>query len=118
MQLADVAAVATVVALLILAYVQAKPAINRWATVSFLRIYSELHWDDLLTREQAKELPWPRRLRRWKRNRIFHFVQHLMTRAHRITNTTSSSNLAPYSTTRSSCRYRPTATRWWLKRQP
>ena len=85
MQLADVAAVATVVALLILAYVQAKPAINRWATVKFLRIHSELHWDDLLTREQAKELPWPRRLRRWKRNRMFHLVQHLMTRAHRIT---------------------------------
>ena len=84
MQLADVAAVATVVALLILAYVRAKPAINRWATVKFLRIYSELHWDDLLTREQAKELPWPRRLRRWRRNRMFHLVQHLMTRAHRI----------------------------------
>ena len=85
MQLADVAAVATVVALLILAYVQAKPAINRWATVKFLRIYRELHWDDLLTREQARELPWPRRLRRWRRNRMFHLVQHLMTRAHRIT---------------------------------
>ena len=85
MQLGDVAAVATVVALLILAYVQAKPAINRWATVKFLRIYSELHWDDLLTPEQAKELPWPRRLRRWRRNRMFHLVQHLMTRAHRIT---------------------------------
>ena len=85
MQLADVAALAAVVALLILAYVHAKPAINRWATIKFLRIYSELHWDDLLTREQARELPWPRRLRRWRRNRMFHLVQHLMTRAHRIT---------------------------------
>lgn len=84
MQLADIAAVATVVALLILAYVHAKPAINRWATVKFLRIYSELHWDDLLTREQARELPWSRRLRRWRRNRTFRLVQRLMTRAHRI----------------------------------
>ena len=84
MQLADAAAIATVVALLILAYVHAKPAMNRWATVKFLRIYSELHWDDLLTREQARELPWPRRLRRWRRDRTFRLVQRLMTRAHRI----------------------------------
>ena len=84
MQLGDVAAIATVVALLILVYVHAKPAINRWATVKFLRIYSELHWDDLLAREQARELPWPRRLRRWRRNRTFRLVQRLMTRAHRI----------------------------------
>ena len=84
MQLGDVAAVATVVALLILVYVHAKPAINRWATIKFLRIYSELHWDDLLAHEQARELPWPRRLRRWRRNRTFRLVQRLMTRAHRI----------------------------------
>ena len=84
MQLGDVAAIATVVALLILAYVHAKPAISRWATVKFLRIYSELHWDDLLTREQAREFPWPRRLRRWRRNRTFRLVQRLMMRAHRI----------------------------------
>ena len=84
MQLGDVAAIATVVALLILAYVHAKPAINRWATIRFLRIYSELHWDDLLTREQARELFWPRRLRRWRWNRSFRLVQRLMTRAHRI----------------------------------
>ena len=84
MQLGEIAAVATVVALLILAYVHAKPAINRWATVKFLRVYSELHWDDLLTREQARELPWPIRLCRWRRNRTFRLVQHLMTRAHRI----------------------------------
>ena len=84
MQLGDVAAIATVVALLILAYVHAKPAISRWATVKFLRIYSELHWDDLLTREQAREFPWPRRLRRWRQNRTFRLVQRLMMRAHRI----------------------------------
>ena len=84
MQLADVAAVATVVALLILVYVHAKPAVNRWATVKFLRVYSEMHWDDLLTREQARALPWPRGLRRWRRNRVFRLTHHLMTRAHRI----------------------------------
>ena len=84
MQLADVAAVATVVALLILAYVHAKPAINRWATVKFLRVYSELHWDDLLAPAQARALPWPRRLRRWWRNRVFLLTQRLMTRIHRI----------------------------------
>lgn len=84
MQLGDVAAIATVVALVILAYVHAKPAINRWATVKFLRIYSEMHWDDLLTREPARALPWPRRLRRWKRSRVFRLTHHLMTRANRI----------------------------------
>ncbi|MYI07508.1 MAG: hypothetical protein F4059_09405 [Gemmatimonadetes bacterium] len=84
MQLADAAAIATVVALLILAYVHAKPAINRWATVKFLRIYSEIQGDDLLTREQARALPWPRRLRRSRRNRVFRLTHHLMTRAHRI----------------------------------
>lgn len=84
MQLADVAAVATVVALLILAYVHAKPAINRWATVKFLRVYSEIHWDDLLAPERARALPLPRRLRRWRRNRVFLLTQRLMARAHRI----------------------------------
>ena len=84
MQLADVAAVATVVALLILAYIHAKPAVNRWAAVKFLRVYSELHWDDLLAPEQARALPWPRTLRRWRRNRVFRLTHHLMTRAHRI----------------------------------
>jgi len=83
-QLVNVAAIATVVALLILAYVHAKPAINRWATVKFLRVYSEMHWDDLLTREQARALPRRRRLRRWRRNRVFRLTHHLMTRAHRI----------------------------------
>ncbi|MCY4104327.1 MAG: hypothetical protein OXG55_13870 [bacterium] len=84
MQLADVAAIATVVALLILAYVHAKPAINRWATVKFLRLYSEMHWADLLAREQARALPRRRRLRRWRQNRGFCLTHHLMTRAHRI----------------------------------
>ena len=84
MQLADVAAIATVVALLILAYVHAKPAINRWATVKLLRIHCEAHPEDLLAREQAREPPWPRWLRRWRRNRMYRLVQRLMTRAHRI----------------------------------
>ena len=84
MQLEDAAAIATVFALLIPAYVHAKPAINRWATVKFLWIYSELQWDDLLTREQARQLPWQKRLRRWRRIRMYRLVQHLMTRAHRI----------------------------------
>lgn len=84
MQLADAAAIATVVALLILAYVHAKPAINRWATVKFLRIHCEIDWDDLLTREQARQLPGRKRLRRWRRVRTFRLVQRLMTKAHRI----------------------------------
>ena len=84
MQLEEVAAVATVVALLILAYVHAKRAINRWATAKFLRSYSELHMEDLLTREQALGLPWPQRLRRARRHRVYRLVQRLTTRAHCI----------------------------------
>ncbi len=84
MALGDVAAVATVVALLIVAYVHAKPAINRWATVKFLRIQCEIDRDDLLAREQVRRLPWRNRLRRWRRTREFRLVQRLMTRAHRI----------------------------------
>ena len=84
MQLADAAAVATVVALLILAYVHAKPAINRWATVKFLRFHCDVHGEDLLTREQARQLPWRKRLRRSRRGHMYRRVQRLMTRAHRI----------------------------------
>ncbi len=84
MALGDVAAVATVVALLIVAYVHAKPAINRWASVKFLRIQCEIDWDDLLAREQARQLPWRKRLRRWRRTRMFRLVQRLMTRTRRI----------------------------------
>ena len=84
MTLGDVAAVETIVARPIVACVAAKRAINRWATIKFLRIQCEIDWNDLLTREQARHLAWRTRLRRWRRTCVFRLVQRLMTRAHRI----------------------------------
>lgn len=84
MTLGDVAAVETIVARPIVVCVAAKRAINRWATVKYLRIQCEIDWNDLLTPEQARHLAWRTRLRRWRRTCIFRLVQRLMTRAHRI----------------------------------
>ncbi len=84
MPLGAIGNAATVCSLLILVYVHTKPAANRWATVKFLRTLSELRVENLLTREQARSLQWPRRLHRARRQFVFRLVQRLMTRAHRI----------------------------------
>ena len=51
------AAWAAVLSLPLLTYTLAKPRVNRWAAVKFLRIYHEIGSDDLYTREQARSLP-------------------------------------------------------------
>ena len=83
--LGAIGSAATTVALLILVYTQAKPAMNRWATVKYLRSYYELTFEDLITPEQARALPWARRLRRaWRDKFVIPFVARVMTRQHRI----------------------------------
>ena len=49
MSLEAFAHIATVVTLMILVYVQAKPAINRWATIRYLRCYYEFLDDIYIT---------------------------------------------------------------------
>ena len=83
--LGAIGSAATTVALLILVYTQAKPAMNRWPTVKYLRSYYELTFEDLITPEQARALPWARRLRRaWRDKFVIPFVARMMTRQHRI----------------------------------
>ena len=52
--LGAVGSAATTVALLILVYTQAKPAVNRWATVKYLRSYCGLTFQDLITPELTR----------------------------------------------------------------
>lgn len=84
MTLEAVGDLATVAALLILVYVQDKPAINRWATVRFLRGHYEIHPDDLVPIEPSRSLNWSRRLGRVRRSTMFRFAQTCMTREQRI----------------------------------
>ena len=60
-ELETFAHVAAVVALLILAYVHAKPAVNRSATIRYLRKSDEVELDDLLTADPPCGLPLRRR---------------------------------------------------------
>ena len=75
--------IATVAALLILVYVTAKPAVNRWATVKFLRAIYNASLDDLQT-GPLHALPLRRRVAVLKRRLWYRLYQHLMTKAHRI----------------------------------
>ena len=81
--LGDIGSLATVVALLILVYVTAKPTVNRWATVKFLRAYYEASMDDFLT-SPPDNLPLKRRIALKRRRFFYRLYQHLMTKAHRI----------------------------------
>ena len=89
------AALAAVLSLPLLTYTLAKPRVNRWAAVKFLRIYHEIDGDDLYTREQARSLPFRRRLRRWWRRVEHRSVQWLMTRHDRIRHRTLIDQLGP-----------------------
>jgi len=83
MNLGDIGDLATVIALLILVYVTAKPTVNRWATVKFLRAYYEAPMDDFLT-SPLGSLPLKRRVAVKRRRFYFRLYQRLMTKAHRI----------------------------------
>ena len=83
MNLADLGDLATVGALLILVYVTAKPTVNRWATVKFLRAIYEAPIDDLLT-GPLDGLQRKRRLARSWREFLRRCYQRLMTKAHQI----------------------------------
>ena len=83
MTLGDIGDLATVVALLILVYITAKPTVNRWATVKFLRAIHEATWDDFLT-SPPSDLPMKRRIARSRRKALLLLYQRLMTKVHRI----------------------------------
>ena len=71
--------IATVVTLMILVYVQAKSAINRWATIRWLRCYYEFHDDIFVTPKDSRRLSWAQRLRRIKRG-TFRFIAFFLMR--------------------------------------
>ena len=79
-----VAHVATVVALIILAYVHAKPSVNRWAAIRYLRKTYEVGLDDLLTADSPGGLPLRQRAARARRRLMYHCYQSLMTLPHRV----------------------------------
>ena len=63
MTLESFAHLATVVTLMILVYVQAKPTINRWATIRYLRYGYEFFDDFFVTPKEHQHSSWPERLR-------------------------------------------------------
>ena len=70
MTLESFAHLATVVTLMILVYVQAKPAVNRWATIRYLRCWYEFRDDILVTPREVRRFSWARRLRRAQRRAL------------------------------------------------
>ena len=80
MSLEAFAHIATVVTLMILVYVQAKPAINRWATIKYLRCYYEFLDDIYITPKESLHSSWPERLRRIKRGALRYSALALMRR--------------------------------------
>ena len=80
MSLEAFAHIATVVTLMILVYVQAKPAINRWATIRYLRCYYEFLDDIYITPKESLHSSWPERLRRIKRGALRYGALALMRR--------------------------------------
>ena len=75
---------ATVVTLMILVYVQTKPAINKWATIRYLRCHYEFDLDIFLTPGEARGLPLVERLRRSLRAILRFIAWALMPRADHI----------------------------------
>ena len=80
MSLEAFAHIATVVTLMILVYVQAKPAINRWATIRYLRCYYEFLDDIYITPKESLYSSWSERLRRTKRGALRYSALALMRR--------------------------------------
>ena len=80
MTLESFAHFATVVTLMILVYVQAKPAVNRWATIRYLRCCHEFRDDILVTPLEVRRFSWARRLRRAQRGVLRGFAFMLMRR--------------------------------------
>ena len=80
MTLESFAHLATVVTLMILVYVQAKPAINRWATIRYLRWCHEFRDDLLATPREVRLDSWARRLSRAQRGVRRGFAFMLMRR--------------------------------------
>ena len=70
MSLEAFAHITTVVTLMILVYVQAKPAINRWATIRYLRCRYEFYDDIFVTPREFRGLSRAKRLRRIKRETL------------------------------------------------
>ena len=70
MSLEAFAHIATVVTLMILVYVQAKPAINRWAAIRYLRCRYEFYDDLFVTPREFRGLSWAKRLRLIKRETL------------------------------------------------
>ena len=71
---------ATVVTLMILVYVQAKPAVNKWATIRYLRCFYEFHDDIFITPRESQRSSWAKRLRRAKRGTLRFAAFALMSR--------------------------------------
>ena len=84
MTLEDGGDLATVAALLILVYVTAKPTLNRWAAVKFLRTYYEAPIEDFLTSDPPEGLPRKVRVARSTRRIFRRFYHQLMTKVDRI----------------------------------
>ena len=84
MTLESFAHLATVVTLMILVYVQAKPAVNRWATIRYLRWCHEFPDDLLATPREVRLDSWARRLSRAQRGVRRGFAFMLMRRVDHI----------------------------------
>ena len=84
MPLETIGTLASVATLVVVLYIQVKPAVNRWATVRYLLLSSEIHVYDLLTREQARSLSRTILIRRLRRGVQYLLYQYLMTRADRL----------------------------------
>lgn len=81
MTLESFAQLATVVTLMILVYVQAKPAVNRWATIRYLRCCYEFFDDFFVTPKEYRHSSWTERLRHAARLALRYFALFLMPRA-------------------------------------
>ena len=84
MTLESFAHIATVVTLMILVYVQAKPAVNRWAIIRYLRCYYEFLDDIYITPMEIQRLSLKKRLRLAKRGIIRYVALAMMGRANLI----------------------------------
>ena len=76
--------IATVITLMILVYVQAKPTLKKWATIRYLRCHYEFTVDLCLTPEEARRLPAMERLRRARRGTLRFVAFVLMPRVDHV----------------------------------
>ena len=117
MTLESFAHLATVVTLMILVYVQAKPAVNRWAAIRYLRWCHEFRDDLLATPREVRLDSWARRLSRAQRGVRRGFAFMLMRRVDppqtRHPDVSAHPRRADDLIT---CRSWMDATRWWPRR--